>query len=134
MYTDPKLRDIVKSNADNIHVSDGNFQGDKDIVEGQPKDDTSNLEKQEYLDENESSISLDDVSLNKTFFEQVNRLYSSRKTYNDYTIDELNEKICFLKEKLKKKEIEKKHKEYCTRKIEIFTAAIIAKENKNKIK
>ena len=134
IYTDPKLRDIVKSGADNIHVSDGNFQGDKDVAEGQPKDDTSNFEKQEYLEEKESSVSSDDFSLNRTFFEQVKRLYSSRKTYNDYTTRELKEKIHFLKQKLKKKEIPKLHKEYCTRKIEIFTSALEGKKNKNKNK
>ena len=30
IYTDPKLRTITKFSSDNIHVSDGKFQGDDD--------------------------------------------------------------------------------------------------------
>ena len=51
----------------------------------------------------------------------------------------MKKKIHFLKQKIKKKEIPKLHKEYCTRKIEIFTSALEGKnksknKNKNEIK
>ena len=97
IYTDPELLQVTRFSADNIHVSDGNFQGDQIPEEHE----LNPMEEVNFQDKNANDIATDIVNIQnqqdpdvlKAELAQQNEYANYQAVNSNYEYDQRKKKI-----------------------------------------